>query len=152
MHVAASTLPWLIIRTAVVYGAYRYFHRTNRFIDDVLDRLCSRQPFAAMEDVINSPTFVVDLCHGLLHLMDRECRGTYHVAGSEPLSKYRLAAEIADIFGLDGQLVVPTKRSVQANLSMYPGDTSLDVSKLSATGFTPMKVSEGLRELQTVSL
>lgn len=143
--VNSSSLSSLIIRSSVVYGNYKYKQNDVRFIDSVLESLTEERDFDAMVDTFNSPTFLDDLCEGVIYLINRGVNGIFHIAGDERLSKYDFALKIAHQFGLDPRKIIPVESKSLPNLSIYPRDTSLDISKIKQAGYTPCDVREGLR-------
>jgi dTDP-4-dehydrorhamnose reductase len=58
-------------------------------------------------DVRFCPTFVNDLAQALMRLLESELRGTYHVVGSEAMTKYEFGVAIARQFGYDESLISP---------------------------------------------
>lgn len=143
--VRSSYLTSLIIRSSAVYGKYKYEQKGIRFIDSVLENLRQTKQFHAMIDTFNSPTFLDDLCEGLIFLLRAGVTGTFHLAGPERLSKYDLALKIAHQFGLNSKNIIPVKSKSLPHLSIYPKDTSLDISKITKTGYSPCGVVEGLK-------
>ena len=142
--VNSSSLPFLIVRTSAVYGQYRYEKKEVRFIDSVLGTLSKGEDFNAMADTFNSPTFLDDLCEGVAFLLNEGVDGTFHLAGCERLSKYDFALKIANQFKLDPRMIIPVESKSLLNFSIYPGDISLNNSKIKQAGYIPCSIDGGL--------
>ena len=142
--VGSSSVPSLIVRPSVVYGKYMFERKDVRFIDSVLEALTKGEDFNVMTDTFNSPTFLDDLCEGVIFLLNQGVNGTFHLAGGERLSKYDLALKIANQFRLDPRRIITVESKSMPNLSIYPRDNSLDISKIKYVGYVPCDVDEGL--------
>ena len=85
----------LVIRTAAFFG-----HDDYNFVTHALRALASGHSFAAMRDVIVSPTYVPDLADATLdHVIDGE-RGVWHLANDGVVSWEELAARAARVAGV----------------------------------------------------
>jgi len=91
----------LIVRTSAFFGPW---DRAN-FVVQGLETLTQSHSWRAAEDVIISPTSVVDLAHVCLDLLIDDEAGIWHVSNSEALSWAELARKTARIAGLDENLV-----------------------------------------------
>ena len=58
-------------------------------------------------DVFFSPLYVIDLVEYLMHCVEKELAGLYHLCSSESLSKYDFGLRIARVFNLNGDLISP---------------------------------------------
>jgi len=134
--------PFTILRTNVLYGIIK----TGRadFVRWVVDSIRNEKPIRIVTDQINNPTFLDDLCEGVIFLLNQGVNGTFHLAGGERLSKYDLALKIANQFRLDPSRIIPVESKSMPNLSIYPRDNSLDISKIKYVGYVPCDVDEGL--------
>ena len=101
------------------------------------------------EDVIWSPILVNDLADYLLRMMELNLTGIYHVAGTEACSKFQFGRRLAQEFGLDGDLIVPTSIDDIDLKAKRPKDTSLKCDKAYAALQKSMPdVSSGLRRFK----
>ena len=100
----------------------------------------------AFSDVVFCPVLANDLAELILDLLDRNVPGLYHVAGSEPISKFEFARRVASTFGFDPDQVVPTRVSDAKLKAQRPRNTSLNTEKVSAAlGRATPDVETGLR-------
>lgn len=117
----------LIVRTNI-YGWN--FQEKRSLAEWMLSRLESGQLLYGFTDIIFSPMLVNHLAEVLLEMMGRGISGLYHVAGGASCSKYDFARYIADVFGLDASLVVPSVMQ-EAGLKAPRGkNLSLDTAKI----------------------
>jgi dTDP-4-dehydrorhamnose reductase len=91
----------LIIRTSAFFGPW---DRAN-FVVQGLEALTESHTWRAADDVIISPTSVVDLTHVCLDLLIDDEAGIWHLSNSEALSWAELARKTARMAGLDESLV-----------------------------------------------
>jgi dTDP-4-dehydrorhamnose reductase len=64
--------------------------------------------------------------------------GTYHIAGSEKISRFEFAKKIANVFGLDERLIIPISMKDIPTSVEIARDTSLDTTK--AVGELELKI------------
>ena len=90
----------LVIRTAAFFSP----DDRHNFAVHALDRLRRGHPVRAAGCVV-SPTYVPDLCHGVLDLLVDGEHGLWHLANGGAVSWAGFAARLADACGLDAGLV-----------------------------------------------
>jgi len=149
--VRASGLPHAIIRTIVVYGAG--IGVRENFALWVVHNLRRHQPISCETDQVSSPTSVADLALAVVRAFEFQEEGLFHVCGSDQLSRYEFALQIAEIFGLDTGLIAPTISEGLARPARRPPVTGFITLKAeTALRFRPMGTRQGLsllrRELQ----
>ena len=96
----------------------------------ILSHLESGQSVPGFFDVVFTPILVNDLSEILLDMMDRKLSGLYHVASSESSSKYEFALQLADVFGMEKQLIEPVSVAAAALRAPRPRNTSLATAKI----------------------
>lgn len=99
----ADTTPWLVARTALVYG-HVPGGRTN-FVKWLAGELKAGRRVRIVSDQYNTPTLADDLAGALLRLLQRGATGMIHVAGPELLGRHEWAVAIAQHYGLDAGLI-----------------------------------------------
>ena len=117
----------------------------------ILNRLESGRHVPGFYDVVFTPILVNDLSEIVLKMMDRKLSGLYHVAGAQALSKHEFALEIAEIFGLEKNLV--QRGSIaDAKLNAWrPKNTSLNTSKIRMVLGTELpNVKQGLERFRAL--
>ncbi|HEX6052010.1 MAG TPA: family 1 glycosylhydrolase, partial [Gemmatimonadaceae bacterium] len=93
--VLAASERALVIRTAAFFG-----HDDHNFVTHALRSLASGRAFAAMRDVVVSPTYVPDLVDATLdHVIDGE-RGVWHLTNHGAVTWEELAVRAARVAGV----------------------------------------------------
>ena len=115
-----------ILRTTVIYG----WHKRSRFTNWVIDNLQNNNTVSAFTDQYNTPTLVDDLSKMILEILERDLSGIYHASGKTCLNRYDFALKLAEKFGLDQKLVVPTLSAQNLQLAPRPKNGCLDSTKL----------------------
>jgi dTDP-4-dehydrorhamnose reductase len=135
----------LLVRTQWLYG----LHGKN-FVETMLKLGQEKTELTVVDDQIGSPTWTMDLARGILALVDKDCRGTYHCANSGHTSWNGFAQAIFEEAGLAVQVLPMTTEQLNrpARRPLY---STLDCSKLVAdTGFAPQPWREALTQYLTL--
>jgi dTDP-4-dehydrorhamnose reductase len=112
----------------------------------ILGQLGAGQVVLGFCDAVFCPILANDLAEVLLAMVDHNLGGLYHVAGSEPVSKYEFARRVALRFGFDPERVVATRIAESQLKAPRPRDTSLNTEKIcAALGRAMPDVDSGLR-------
>ncbi|MCE1227698.1 MAG: dTDP-4-dehydrorhamnose reductase [Geobacteraceae bacterium] len=131
----------LLVRTQWLYG----LHGKN-FVETMLKLGQEKSELTVVDDQIGSPTWTMDLARGVIALIDKDCRGTYHCANSGHTSWNGFAKAIFEEAGLAVQVLPMTTEQLNrpARRPLY---STLDCSKLVAdTGFAPQAWREALTQ------
>jgi dTDP-4-dehydrorhamnose reductase len=100
-------LPEVVIaRTMVLYGAEPHI-RLN-FVTWLIDKLSRGEKVSIVTDQYGNPTLADDLAPVLWMLLAGDCRGVYHTAGRDWMSRFEFALQIAAVFDLEQSLITPT--------------------------------------------
>lgn len=102
-EVCGDRVPWLVARTALVYG-HVPGGRTN-FVKWLAGELRAGRRVKIVHDQMNTPTLADDLAAALLHLLRGGTHGIIHVAGPDLLTRDAWARAIAASYGLDDALI-----------------------------------------------
>ncbi|WP_424348204.1 sugar nucleotide-binding protein [Kocuria sp. CH-021] len=127
---------WLV-RTSWVIGRGPNFVMT-------MERLAAQDVDPrVVNDQVGRLTFAEDLAEGILHLVDTAAPfGTYHLTGAgTPASWATIARWVFEAVGADPDRVIPVSTTdyvgSRTGVAPRPANSSLDLSKIRATGFTP---------------
>jgi dTDP-4-dehydrorhamnose reductase len=142
----------LIVRTNFFGG----FSATKPSIASwIVNTLSEGGSLALVDDWVFSTLYVNHLVDAILALLGADACGLYHVAGSEPCSKYEFGVEVARAWGLDASRIERSRFADLALAAPRPRDASLDCSKAAALlgkalpsfreGIQPMYLSKGVR-------
>ncbi len=136
-----------ILRTSVLYGRHPF---RQDFVAWVINKLRQNQEVTVVEDHINTPTLVDSLAEMTLEAAENEMRGLYHASGSERISRFQFAKQIANTFNLNATLVKPIKmKELKAWVAKRPRDSSLNTQKIrKQLKVKPLNITEGLARLK----
>jgi dTDP-4-dehydrorhamnose reductase len=82
-----------------------------------------------VRDQYCSPTFNTNLAAMLVEVAERKIPGILHTAGATRLNRYELALRVAEKFGLDKKLILPTVAGDTPWKAKRPKDSSLNVAR-----------------------
>jgi dTDP-4-dehydrorhamnose reductase len=109
-----------IVRAAGLYGP-----GGPDFVGAMLERL-RRGPVRVVTDEVNTPTLVDDLAPALWRVALGEEPGTWHLTARGAVSRYDFARRIAELAGLDADLVQPTTHAELGRPAPRPAYSVLD--------------------------
>ena len=124
----------VILRSTIIYG----WHKKSRFTNWVLKTLKNNQVVTAFTDQFNTPTLVDDLAKSILEIINKDISGLFHAVGKTCLSRYDFAILLAEKFGFEKNLVLPTLCSEKKQIAPRPRNGCLDnqnLEKLSGYNF-----------------
>jgi dTDP-4-dehydrorhamnose reductase len=138
-----------IARACVIYGAKPASGKVN-FALWLIEKLEKGENVRIVTDQYITPTLNTNLAKMVLEVAEKEVRGVFHLAGSTRVSRFEFAQEIARTFGLDENLITPSKMDEINWIAKRPKDSSLDVSKatkyLNEKPYTLSRALEILKE------
>ncbi len=91
----------LVVRTGAFFGPWDRYN----FVTLALGVLARGERFAAVDDVVVSPTYVPDLVHTCLDLLLDEASGVWHLTNAGEVTWAELATQAANLVGLDARRV-----------------------------------------------
>lgn len=137
-----------IARTCVIYGSRPASGKIN-FALWLIDSLRSGRQVSVVTDQFITPTLNTNLAGMVLEAADRGLSGIYHMAGATRISRYDFALQVADIFGLNADLILPSRMADLPWIARRPMDSSLDTSKASKMLATkPLGLAKSLQILR----
>jgi dTDP-4-dehydrorhamnose reductase len=116
--VCAGRVPWLVARTALVYGHIP--GGRGNFVSWLAGELRAGRRVRVVDDQWNTPTLADDLAAALLRLLARGAEGIIHVAGPDLLTRDAWARQIAAYYGLDAGLIDVTSSAALAQRAQRP--------------------------------
>jgi dTDP-4-dehydrorhamnose reductase len=94
----------VLIRTAWLYG-----RQGNNFVKAILAKARDEGMLRVVDDQVGSPTFSFDLAQATKLLVERDCRGIYHVTNRGVCSWFQFAQRILEYAQVSGVTVEPIK-------------------------------------------
>lgn len=149
-YLLASGVKYSIIRSMCLYGWNNPYERRN-FTSLLIEKNMKGEPMNITNDLFVNFIHVDDVAtiswKLALEDMDNE---TYHIAGSETMTHWLLAQEVAKVFPLDMKLLTPVTQDKLEGFIKRPVDTRFDCSKAEVLlEFKPMSVEEGLKLMRS---
>ena len=92
----------VLIRTAWLYG-----RQGKNFVKAILAKAKDEGMLRVVDDQVGSPTFSVDLAQATKLLVERDCRGIYHVTNRGVCSWFQFAQKILEYAQVSGVTVEP---------------------------------------------
>ena len=117
-----------VARTCVIYGAKPASGKVN-FVLWLIDKLERGEEVKIITDQYITPTLNTNLAEMVLECLERELKGTFHLAGATRVSRFEFAKEVARTFGLDENLIRPARMDEMKWVAKRPKDSSLDTTK-----------------------
>jgi dTDP-4-dehydrorhamnose reductase len=134
----------VVARVCVLYGVGR-----PNFVTWVIDSLRKNIPITVVTDQYNTPTYIGNCAQALLTMCTLDLNGTFHVSGRERVSRYEFARVIAEVFGLNKNLIKASTSNLLHQRARRPMDSSLIVEKAEkALGMRLANVREGLIKMK----
>lgn len=145
---AASGAESAVIRTMIIYGYGK--NVKQNFALWLINSLGKDEPVKIVDDQYGMPTIVDDLGLAINRIVDREKTGVYNVCGSEYISRYEFALNLAEIFGFDKSMIVPIKTSELMQAAIRPMNSSFILLKAETElGLKTLNVRDGLYLLKS---
>ncbi len=138
---------YVILRTSVLYGWHPW---KQDFATWVIKSLKQNKETTVVDDHYNTPTLADNLAEMTIKAVQKDLQGLYHASGSERISRYEFAKQIAKVFSLDQNLIKPTKMSqLTAWVAKRPRDSSLNTSKIQKQlKIKALNITEGLNRMR----
>ncbi|MFC7076765.1 SDR family oxidoreductase [Haloarcula halophila] len=99
-----TTVDSTVIRIDQPYCWPMEWH-TGTFVSWTYTHLLAENPFPVFTDWYNTPVFMDDLTDAVMTVIRTGSTGTYHIVGSEFVSRYEWARQIANALGYDPDLI-----------------------------------------------
>jgi dTDP-4-dehydrorhamnose reductase len=117
---------YLIIRTTIVYG---WENTGKNFIMQMINALKEGRVMKVPKDQFGTPTYVKNLCRAVRELVEKDKTGVYHISGNDLIDRYKFAQNVASVFSLDKDLLIPISTSEFKNKAHVPEKAGLKVEK-----------------------
>jgi len=142
-----SKLPYLIIRIDHPYYWTEKWQHSNSMLR-VLNSLQNNNSFREVTDWYNTPTFIPDIIKAIKKLISFNSCGIYHVVGPDFINRYEWALNVAKIFELNKDKIMPIVSDV-LNLPAKRANVNLNNQKFQNETKIIMKgIEEGMRVMK----
>ena len=141
-----SELDYLILRADHPYGWIKKGQKINSVIR-VLDTLRAGNMLKEVIDWYSVPAYLPDVAEATCKLIENKESGVFHITGPDYVNRYEWSLKVAEIFGLDKNLIIPIK-SDELKLPAKRGNANVSNKKLfQRTGFKMKGIVEGLHDM-----
>jgi dTDP-4-dehydrorhamnose reductase len=145
--VSSCEIPWAIVRTCLVYGNSLDGTRSN-IISWVREKLKKNEAIQVVNDQIRTPTYVEDLSHGILLVLNKRALGLFHISGKDLQTPYDMAVQTARHFGMNEQLIEKVDAATFRQAAVRPAKTGFIIDKARRElGYEPVSFGEGLKKM-----
>ena len=143
--VKQSGLDYGIMRPVFIYGpAYENMRPT--FLHWVRNSLIQNKAIKVVNDQHRTPTFVYDICKGILAMIEKRVIGDFHLAGKDILSPYQMAIAVAESLNLETNLIEPVTSDTFPEPVIRAKQSGLKIDKArEILGYEPISFEEGIR-------
>lgn len=146
--VIGSGLDWAIARTVLVYGIVDNMSRSN-IVLWVKSNLEQGKTINVVDDQFRTPTLAEDLADGCILIAEKRAKGIFNISGKDFYSILELARAVADYYGLDKNLIKPSKSADIKQPAKRPPITGFIIDKArKELGYNPHSFVEGIRILE----
>lgn len=120
---------------------------SKKYLNKVILSLREGELVKAPDNTEGNFTYIPDISSATIKLLEKNCSGIYHVAGSEFCSLYDAALKVAEIFGFDSSLVEKVDKDYFNNNVKRPS-SPLKIDKIQNLGIRMRSLEEGLNEVR----
>ncbi|WP_162051725.1 SDR family oxidoreductase [Pontibacter pamirensis] len=136
---------WAILRTVLVFGIAHDYGRSN-IVLWVRDSLQAGKVIKVVTDQFRTPTLAEDLAMGCWLTIEKDAEGIFNISGSEMLTPYDMALQVADFFALDKGLIDKADGSTFTQPAKRPARTGFSIRKAETElGYRPHTFLQGIQ-------
>lgn len=140
-----SGLQYTIMRPVFIYGK-QLPNMKGTFLHWVKNSLENKKAISVVNDQQRTPTFVNDICDGLIAIVERKATGDFHLAGKDILTPYQMAVILAKVLELDATLITPVTSETFVEPVIRAKKSGLKIDKaIRELNYQPVSFEEGVR-------
>ncbi|MGC8496876.1 MAG: SDR family oxidoreductase [Thermoplasmata archaeon] len=127
--IRSSLNDYLIIRTGPIFG-WNCITKKRNYVTWILETLKANKEISLVTDQYSNYTSNDFVCSSALKLYKSGLVGIFNISSKDCISQYALGLKIAEIFGLNRQLIKMTSSKKVRMIGHIPKYACLDTSKL----------------------
>lgn len=140
-----SGLKYAIMRPVFIYGK-QLPNMKGTFLHWVKNSLSNGQKINVVNDQQRTPTYVNDICNGLITMIEKQVLGDFHLAGKDILTPYQMAVTLANTLQLDASLISPVTSKTFVEPVKRAKKSGLKIDKaIRELNYQPVSFEEGVR-------
>jgi dTDP-4-dehydrorhamnose reductase len=146
--ITAETLnDYMILRICVLYGVAP---NKSTISTRVLDSLKKGDSITLAYDHYSTPTYIETIVQIISKLIQTGAQGIFHIADRTRISRYEFGVQLAKMYRLPSDLVIPSTLKKLATVAQRPPDSSLNTKKIEHTlGETVPTLTESLHKMKS---
>ena len=133
----------IIARMPLMFGISKY---GCSFFTSWIDNLKTGKPLYAFTDESRTPVSGKTAMQGLLKLIEANVTGIYHLGGSESISRFDFAIQLAEVLKIDKPNIIASKIADVQMPAERPQNVSLNSTKAFYLGYQPMGVKDEIKQ------
>lgn len=142
--VRKSGLSHAVVRPVFIYGKVWNGLRPS-FLHWVKSNLENGNKIKVVNDQLRTPTFVNDICAGILSIIQLRKTGDFHLAGKDLISPYQMAVIVAKKLNLNSALIESVTADTFVEKVKRAKRSGLKVNKaILELGYDPVSFDEGV--------
>lgn len=142
-----SSISWAIARTVLVYGIADNMSRSN-IVLWAKSALEQNKKINVVDDQFRTPTLAEDLAEGCIQIARQKAKGIFNISGKDYMSILELVYRVADFWGLNKNLITPSKSDDIRQPAKRPPNTGFIIEKARKNlGYEPHTFEQGLQKL-----
>lgn len=139
-----SNIIWAIVRPILMYGWNYAFERLS-IVTTGIFRLRKKEEFFVYDDVYYTPLYYYSCAKAIQMVIEKNKFEIFNIGGKDRISIYELMKEVARVFELDGNLLMPVQQGFFKELVKRPKDTSYNTAKMeNVLGLKPLEIGKSL--------
>lgn len=137
-----------IIRPVLMYG-WNYPRNRQNLVTWVLEKIIKNEKIKLVNDVSENPIYNLDCARAIWQIIGLKLKGKIHLAGPEATNRYQFGIQIANIFGLNENLISPVNSDYFFELDARPKNTFFSTNKmLENLKIFPLSIQDGLLDMK----
>ncbi|MFT7589237.1 MAG: dTDP-4-dehydrorhamnose reductase [Limisphaerales bacterium] len=144
----------IIARLPLMYGAAGdglLNHAKRGMVSSIVQNLRAGKEVKLFEDEYRTMANARRVAEGLWHFGLNNISGTWNFGAPDRMSRHGFGIAVAELFGLDKDLVLPVSQTSVQTGTPRPADVSLDSSAAFEAGYKHGTIREELREIKARS-
>ncbi len=133
--IQSNLTDWLVLRVTVAYGWER---QPKNFAHRLVNQLRAGESVRVPSDQFGNPTYAPNLSQATRELVSIKARGIFHLAGETRVARYEFAREIARVFVLPEDRVLPVTTVDLNQTARRPLNAGMIVKKAQGLLKTPL--------------